>query len=240
MITATIFNEFIHERENPAVRAVYPEGIQQTIAAFLGAEEDIRAQTAVLQQPEHGLSAERLAGTDVLLWWGHLAHEQVSDEVVARVQARVLEGMGLIVLHSGHFSKILRRLLGTSCGLTWREDGALERLWVVNPAHPIAAGLEAWFELPQTEMYGEFFDVPDPDELVFVSWFAGGEVFRSGMTWRRGRGRIFYFRPGHETFPIYYDANVQRVLINAVRWAAFAGNTAVTGIGSAPNRPRPL
>lgn len=236
----TIYNEYLHEKRNPEVAALYPQGIHHAIAEGLHAAGLGEVTTAVLEQPEHGLSSDVLARTEVLFWWGHLAHDQVDDAVVDRVQARVLAGMGLIVLHSGHYSKPFRRLLGTSCGLTWREDGALERLWVVNPAHPIAAGLPAWFELPQTEMYGEFFDVPDPDELLFVSWFAGGEVFRSGMTWRRGRGRIFYFRPGHETFPIYHDAHVQRVLVNAARWAMFAGNTAVTGIGSAPNRPEQL
>ena len=240
MITATVFNEFIHEQQSEEVSAIYPHGIHEAIAAALRREADIDVQTAVLQQPEHGLTEEVLQSTDVLLWWGHIAHDQVDDTIVDRVQERVLQGMGLIVLHSGHYAKIFKRLLGTSCGLTWREDGAVERLWVVNPAHPIAAGLPAYFNLPQTEMYGEFFDVPDPDELVFISWFAGGEVFRSGMTWRRGRGRIFYFRPGHETFPIYQDRLVQQVLVNAIRWAAFRGNTSVTGIGTAPNRPEPL
>lgn len=238
MINVTIWNEFIHEQEDATVGEIYPRGIHAVLAEALGAEEDILARTATLQEPQHGLPEGVLRETDVLIWWGHRAHDQVADDVVDRVQARVLQGMGLIVLHSGHYAKVFRRLMGTGCGLTWREDGEKERLWVVNPAHPIAAGLEAFIELPHTEMYGEFFDVPDPDELLFVSWFAGGEVFRSGCTWRRGRGRVFYFRPGHETFPIYHDARIQQVLKNGVRWAAFGGNTAVRGIGEAPNQPR--
>ena len=145
--------------------------------------------------------------------------------MVERVGQRVLEGMGLIVLHSGHASKIFKRMLGTNCSLRWREAAERERLWIVNPSHPITQGLAGeYFELPHTEMYGEFFDVPEPDELVFISWFEGGEVFRSGCTFRRGAGKIFYFRPGHETFPIYRDSNVRRVVANAVRWAAPSGS----------------
>ena len=161
-----------------------------------------------------------LDATDVLTWWGHIAHGQVADAIVDRVQERVLQGMGLIVLHSAHYSKIFKRLLGTTCSLTWREAGETERLWVCNPGHPIAQGIDRYFELEQEEMYGEPFAIPNPDEVVFISWFQGGEVFRSGCAWHRGRGKVFYFRPGHETFPIYYDENVQKVIANAARWAA--------------------
>jgi trehalose utilization protein len=147
----------------------------------------------------------------------------VDDAIVTRVQQRVLAGMGLVVLHSGHFSKLFKRLMGTSCDLKWREADERERIWVVAPSHPVAAGLGEYFELEREEMYGEFFDIPAPDELVFVSWFQGGEVFRSGCCYSRGAGRIFYFRPGHETYPTYYDASVQRVIANAARWAAPAG-----------------
>ncbi|MEX8521043.1 MAG: ThuA domain-containing protein [Leptothrix sp. (in: b-proteobacteria)] len=226
-ISVIVWNEFQHERDNATVRAIYPDGLHQVIAQGLrelpglnpGALP-LEVSTATLDEPDHGLSEARLAGCDVLVWWGHKAHDQVSDEVVARVQKRVLEGMGLIVLHSGHFSKIFRRLMGTHCSLKWREADEKERLWVVEPSHPIAAGLGPYFELPYEEMYGERFDIPPPDSLVFISWFEGGEVFRSGCCWQRGHGRIFYFRPGHEAYPTYFDANVQRVLSNAVQWAA--------------------
>ena len=130
------------------------------------------------------------------------------------------EGMGLIVLHSGHFSKPFKRLMGTDCSLRWREANDKERIWVVNPGHPIAQGLPDYFELPAEEMYGEYFGVPQPDDLVFVSWFTGGEVFRSGACWHRGMGKIFYFRPGHETYPSYHNPLVHRVLANSIRWAA--------------------
>jgi trehalose utilization protein len=239
-IRTTIFNEYVHELKDERVRRIYPDGIHSTLASHLEEEKDIQTRTATLREIEHGLTAEVLDETDVLLWWGHIAHDEVSDEVVERIPGRVLEGMGLIVLHSGHYSKIFRQLMGTSCALLWREIGEKERMWVVDPSHPITQGLGAYIELPQTEMYGEVFDVPQPEQLLFVSWFAGGEIFRSGMTWHRGRGRIFYFRPGHETYPIYHNAEVKKVLINAVRWAAFRGNDQARGIGENVNVAQPL
>jgi len=226
-IRVTIWNEFIHERTSAATKHVYPDGIHAVLAEAiqeqLGAA--VRVRTATLEQPAQGLPPEILAETDVLTWWGHAAHDKVSDEVVARVHARVLEGMGLLVLHSGHASKIFRRLMGTSCMLRWREAAERERLWIIDPSHEIVDGLEGeYFELPHSEMYGEFFDIPTPENVVLISWFEGGEVFRSGCTFRRGKGKIFYFSPGHEVFPIYHDANVRRIIANAVRWAAPCGS----------------
>lgn len=218
-LRVTVWNEYRHERHNPAVQRIYPEGMHATIAAALRAA-GCTVRTATLDEPEHGLSEEVLAATDVLVWWGHLAHDEVRDEVVARVHERVLGGMGLIVLHSGHFSKIFKRLMGTTCNLKWRVGNDRERLWVVAPGHPIAAGLGEHIEIEHEEMYGEPFDVPAPETLVFVSWFSGGEVFRSGACYTRGQGRIFYFRPGHETMPTYHHPDVQRVIVNAARWAA--------------------
>ena len=231
----TVWNEYRHEKKNPKATELYPDGIHSAIAKPLK-DAGFEVRTATLDEPEHGLPEEVLDTTDVLLWWGHIAHNEVKDEVGDRVQARVLEGMGLIVLHSGHFSKPFKRLMGTSCDLKWREVGERERLWVVAPGHPVAEGLGEFFEVPQAEMYGEHFDIPQPDELVFVSWFEGGEVFRSGCCFFRGRGRIFYFRPGHETHPVYYQAEVQRVIRNAVRWAAPSGK----GKTTYGHRPEPL
>lgn len=239
-LRVTVWNEYVHERTSAAVAAIYPHGIHAVQAAALSAlgGDELQVRTATLDEPEHGLSDAVLAETDVLTWWGHAAHERVSDAVVERVRQRVLQGMGLVVLHSGHNSKIFRMLMGTSCMLRWREAGERERLWIVDPSHPIVAGFtEEFFELPQTEMYGEFFDVPRPDEVFLISWFAGGEVFRSGCTWRRGKGKVVYFRPGHETFPIYHDANVQRVLAGAVRWAAPTG---AAYFGQGRNIAKPL
>jgi trehalose utilization protein len=212
----TVWNEHIHERERGEAARIYPDGIHATIAAFLGDLGDVR--TATLADPSHGLPPDVLDATDVLLWWGHTAHDRVSDDVVERVVARVWAGMGLVVLHSGHHSKPFKRLMGTTCDLRWRHDER-ETVWTVAPGHPIAAGVPESFVIPEQEMYGEFFDVPAPDELVFISSFTGGEVFRSGCCWTRGRGRIFYFSPGHEEHPVYHHAEVQQVLVNAVRWA---------------------
>jgi len=219
-IRVTVWNEYHHEKTVAACRQLYPRGIHGEIAAALREQlgEAVVVRTATLEQPEHGLNERVLAETDVLTWWGHARHDDVSDEIVDRVQRRVLHGMGLLVLHSGHHSKVFRRLMGTGCGLKWRDTGERERLWCLSPGHPICDGLDESFELPRTEMYGEFFDVPQPDELVLISWFEGGQVFRSGCAWRRGKGRVFYFRPGHETFPIYKNIHVRRVLANAVRW----------------------
>ena len=222
-----IWNENVHEVEKPEVASIYPQGIHGAIKEGLNEllPADFEVQTATLEEPEHGLPDSRLEETDVLLWWGHMAHDQVADDIVARVQQRVLEGMGFIALHSAHASKVFQRLMGTGCMLRWRDVGEHEKIWVVDPSHPIATGIgNEHFEIPRAEMYGEFFDIPQPEQLVFISWFEGGEVFRSGCTWRRGKGKIFYFRPGHETFPIYHQQEVKRVLANAVKWALPSGS----------------
>lgn len=216
-LTVTVWNEYQHEKSNPKVAEIYPNGIHVAIGEPLANE--FRVQYATLDMPEHGLTEEALRETDVLIWWGHMAHDQVDDAIVERVYQHVLRGMGLIVLHSGHFSKIFKKLMGTSCDLKWREANDKERLWVVTPGHPIAEGIGEYIELPIEEMYGEHFDIPQPDELVFVSWFSGGEVFRSGCTYHRGMGKVFYFRPGHETHPTYHNEHIQRVIRNAVAWA---------------------
>lgn len=227
-INVTVWNEFQHEKKSEKVAKIYPDGIHQAIANGIAKfEPAFVVRTATLDEPEHGLTNEVLEQTDVLIWWGHTAHGKVEDEIVNRIHKRVLDGMGLIVLHSGHFSKIFKKLMGTTCDLKWREAGDKERLWVVDPSHPIAEGIGSFIEVEEEEMYGEHFDIPTPDELVFVSWFTGGEVFRSGCTFRRGRGKIFYFRPGHETYPTYFNEQVLKVISNAAKWAG-------TGRGAAP------
>jgi len=216
----TVWNEFLHEKQSPEIAEIYPEGMHSTIAGYLR-KRGFEVQTATLEEPEHGLTDDVLNNTDVLIWWGHIAHEKVSDVVVERVYRMIVSGgMGLISLHSSHYSKVFKRLMGTTCSLKWREAGEKERLWVVAGGHPIAEGIGDYFEIEHEEMYGEPFDIPNPDELVFISWFKGGEVFRSGCCFHRGLGKVFYFRPGHETYPTYHDPNVLKVIENAVRWAA--------------------
>ena len=213
-----VWTENVQEKQD-YVKKVYPDGIGGEIAKFLSAEEDIEAKWVTLDMPECGLDEKTLNETDVLFWWGHCAHDKVPDEIVERVKERVLYGMGLVVLHSGHYSKIFRALLGTACSLRWR-DHEFERVWNMAPYHPIAKGIPAMFELDDEEMYGEFFDIPKPDDVVFGGWFDGGEIFRSGVTFTRGAGKIFYFQPGHETNRAYYNPYVRQILINAAHWAA--------------------
>ncbi|MBE5773852.1 MAG: trehalose utilization protein ThuA [Clostridiales bacterium] len=236
MIRVTVWNENVQERwdvlsaDKPEdvrehlssyardVRKVHPNGIHNTIAGIFEGIDDITVRTVTMDMPENGLTDEVLNETDVLIWWAHVAHDEVSEEVAEKVHQRVLQGMGFIALHSAHLCKPLKKLLGTSCTLQWRE-GDFCRVWNTMPDHPIAQGVDPMFELEPEEMYGEFFDIPQPDELIYISWFRGGEVFRSGCTWHRGYGKIFYFEPGHETYPSYHNENVRKVILNAVRWA---------------------
>jgi trehalose utilization protein len=234
-VRVTVWNEFIHERTEERVRAIYPDGIHRTIAHAIDAQGGFTVRTATLDEPEHGLPASALEATDVLVWWGHKAHDRVEPEVVERVQREVLGGMGLVVLHSGHFSRPFQRLMGTTCSLKWREDGAHERLWNLRPGHPILEGIGETLELDEEEMYGERFDIPEPDELLMIGWFPGGEVFRSLCTWSRGLGKVVYFQPGHETHPTYHQPGIQRIIANACGWAA--RRLRVEDVGRAPNTP---
>lgn len=219
MIRVTVWNEYQQERESRAIAEVYPEGIHGCIAAFLGKENDICVRTATFDMPQHGLSEEVLAETDVLVFWNHRLQDEFSDEVAARVQKHVLSGMGLVALHSAHFSKVMRRLLGTTMTLKWKH-GESEKLWCIAPTHPIAAGVPERIDLPIEEMYGEYFDIPKPDDVLFLGWFSGGQVFRSGCTFTRGLGKIFYFQPGHEEYPIYHMPEIQKIITNGVRFCA--------------------
>lgn len=239
MINVTIWNEFVHEKVHDQVKEIYPDGLHNAIAEGISGH-GFAITTATLEQPEHGLTEEVLNATDVLIWWGHMAHDQVSDEIVNRVVKRVQEGMGFIALHSAHFSKPFKALMGTSCDLKWRVADEQEILWCVNPSHPIAEGVQEKIVLEQEEMYGEFFDIPAPDELIFLSNFQGGEVFRSGCTFHRGLGKIFYFRPGHETYPTYYQPEVLRVISNAIKWAYPAASSKPVFGRSEPVRGLPV
>jgi trehalose utilization protein len=232
-LRVTVWHEFRHEKKNPRVAELYPRGMHEAIASHLRKNVDLAVRTATLDEPEHGLTDPVLNDTDVMIWWGHMAHGEVKDEIVNKVHNRVLAGMGLVVLHSGHFSKIFRKLMGTTCNLKWREEqNEREILWVTRPGHPIVQGIDDHFILPREEMYGEFFDIPEPECTFLISSFGGGEVFRSGCTWTRGAGKVIYFRPGHETFPTYHDPNVLKVIENSVRHAAPPPNTAAPSFGN--------
>lgn len=221
-LRVVVWGEHRHEKVDANVAAIYPDGMHETIAT--GVRENLGSRalvtTATLDDPENGLPQERLDETDVLVWWGHAAHSEVDDAVVERVHAAVLAGMGLVVLHSGHWSKIFVRLMGTTCTLRWRSEQDRELIWTINPTHPIAKGVPHPIIIDEQEMYGEFFDIPVPDEVIFLSTFSGGEVFRSGCTWTRGNGRIFYFSPGDQDYPVYHHRDVLRVIANGIEWAA--------------------
>ncbi len=235
MINVTVWNENFHEKDEqigPIMAKVHPNGLHATVAeivAELG--EGVSVKTATLDQPEQGLPEEVLNNTDVLIWWGHCAHDKVPDELVEKIKLKILGGMGLIVLHSGHYSKIFKTMLGTTCDLRWRDD-TYQRMFCVNPTHPIADGIPENFEVGIEECYGEYFDIPKPDDVIFQGWFDIGEVFRSGCTFTRGYGKIFYFQPGHETNTSYHNKHVRRIIQNAVKWAAPTNRRAEFG---APN-----
>ena len=220
-LNVVIWNEFRHEKKYDHVKAIYPNGMHATIKEFLEKQDDIEVTLAALDDPDQGISDELLEKTDVLLWWGHVAHKEVNDELVAKIQKRVYLGkMGFIGLHSAHHSKPFKLLMGTTCNLGWRESDDKERLWVIDHNHPIMEGItDRYFELEGEETYMEPFGIPDPDKLLLVGWYNGGEVFRSGCLWHRENGKVFYLQPGHETFPTFYNENIQKIITNAVRWA---------------------
>lgn len=243
-IRVTVWGENHHEtseRDRDAMAKRYPDGMHGAIAdgltGLLG--DAVRVRTATRDEPEHGLTDEVLADTDVLTWWGHARHDEVDDAIVDKVHQRVLGGMGLLALHSAHFSKIFKRLMGTTCSLTWRNAADTELVWSVAPDHPITEGVPSPIVIDEQEMYGEYFDIPAPDEQIFISSFSGGEVFRSGCTWKRGKGKVFYFSPGDQDYPVYHHPDIQRVLANAVRWAAPAPAATYTA-PSVVNQPPPI
>ncbi len=237
MIKVLVWNEFIHEKASDCEASrIYPDGIHKAIAEFLSKEDDIEVRTATLDDENCGITKEILDDTDVIIWWGHCGHDKVPDEVAEMVQEAVLNGMGAIFLHSAHKSKPFMRLMGTSCSLIWRESDDMERVWVSAPYHPIARGIDRYFELPADETYGEPFGIPTPDDIVFMGWYTGGEVFRSGCTWTRGNGRVFYFQPGHETYPTFKNPTIQMVIKNAVRWCKPQYRT--TNCMNCPNPPK--
>jgi trehalose utilization protein len=223
VLRVRVWNEGRHEKSEPDVAARYPDGIHGAVAAGIreGLGDRAAVSTATLDDPGQGLDG--LEDVDVLTWWAHQAHDEVTDANVERVRRQVLAGMGLVMLHSGHWSKVFKALMGTSCTLRWRDGDDRELVWTVDPTHPIAAGVPSPIVIEAQEMYGEFFDIPAPDELVFVSSFTGGEVFRSGCTFRRGHGKVFYFSPGDQGYPVYHHPDVRRVIANGVAWAAPAG-----------------
>ena len=232
-LRVTIWHEFRHEKQNEQIRGLYPDGMHAVMRDAIQEETQTHFQRpveitlATLDEERNGLTPDRIQHTDVMVWWGHMAHGDVSDEVVEEVCEAVRGGMGFVALHSSHYCKPFKKLLGTGGHLRWRAVGERERLWCVRPGHALVAGIDKdYIEVPNAEMYGEPFDIPDPDELVLVSWFEGGNIFRSGCVFNRGAGKIVYLRPGHEEYPVYYQPEIRRLLANAVHYAAPVAGTA--------------
>ena len=217
-INVVVWNEFRHEKKSEKVKAVYPDGLHAVIKEFLSSDARLDVTLAALDDPCQGLPDERLENTDVLIWWGHMAHGEVSDDLVRKIQERVYAGkMGFVALHSAHHSKPFKALLGATGNLTWGKNQK-EIIWNLMPSHPIAAGIPEHVLIDSEELYGEPFYIPQPDALVFGSWFEDGHIMRSGACFLRGAGKIFYFQPGHETCRSFYNPYVQRIIANAVHW----------------------
>jgi trehalose utilization protein len=200
---------------------VYPEGINGAIAKYLRTLPNLEVRAASINDPEQGIAKSALDSTDVLIWWAHRTHKEIDDgralEAVRQIRER---GLGFIAIHSAHYAKIFKMILDSACDLGgWRVGGKPESLKCVAPTHPIAQGVGD-FTIPHTEMYNEPFKVPPPEATIFLSTWEGGEEFRSCNTWTAGRGRVVYFRPGHETYPIYFQEKPLRVIANAVLWCA--------------------
>lgn len=215
-IRVLVWSEFSEPKE------VYPHGIHGAVADALNKLDGVTAATATLDDADQGVSEAALAGADVLAWFGHVKHGAVTDVSVDRIVKHVKErGMGFLGLHSTHFAKPFKALMETEC--SWRtyvEDGKSAEIHVWDASHPIAQGVPN-FVIPKEEWYGEPYKVPPPDSVVLVGLYTDRrEIARDGMTWTAGKGRVFYFRPGHETFPIYFMPEVQKILGNAARWLA--------------------
>jgi trehalose utilization protein len=261
----------VWDEQQPEQKQAYGEKfLGETIAAHLATKPGLQVKTAALSSPDQGLAAAQLEETDVLIFWSHKKNAELSDKHAEEITRRVQEGkLGLITLHSAHWSKPFiklmqaraiadaRKQLGNAVTLryrnenpmgkvpkaddeltpnleqkeefwelalplcvfpSWRADGAVSHVSTPAPTHPIAKGLPAQWDIAQTEMYAEPFHVPKPDVVVFEENWDKGETFRSGCVWNIGKGAVFYFRPGHETYPVYQQKEPLQVLENAVRW----------------------
>ncbi|MFH1372026.1 MAG: ThuA domain-containing protein [Planctomycetota bacterium] len=211
--------------EGTAPKNVYPNDICGAIAEGLKELKDWDVVEARLSDPNQGLPDELLNRADVLIWWGHKKHNQVRDGLVDKIVSRVKdEGMGFISLHSSHFARPNIKLMGTPC--SWKEylgDSNTLKITVKDPNHPIARGVED-FTIYHDERYSEPYAVPQPLAVVFEGTYTldngGTDTSRQGLTWEIGKGRVFYFQPGHETNPVFFDPNIRRIISNAVEWAA--------------------
>ncbi len=216
----TIVCEYNSSMDSLEGKKAYPNGMGNCLKDFLQSAYDDVTLITYDDKGADELTDDIIEKTDVMFWWGHWYHGAILEELADKIVSRVQRGMGMVFLHSAHMSKPFKKLIGSTGTLKWREVGEHERLWCVDMSHPIAEGLGEYIDIPQEEMYGEPFDIPKPDELVYIGWFQGGEVFRGGCVFKRGRGKFFYFNPGHETYPTYRILKIQKLLIQACEYVA--------------------
>lgn len=217
----TIFNEYHPNEHTGKAEKNYPGGIHIALKSIFESQE-YDVVTATQEQACNGLTDEILDNTDVLLWWSKNWDNELLNSVADKVVSRIREGMGAVFLHSAKNSKPFLRLTGTTSAtapVSWKEPGESERLFVVSPAHPIAEGIPSGYVIPNEEPYCEYFDIPKPDDIVFLGGFGNGMCIRAGVTFTRGAGKIFFFQPGHDSFPVYNDKVIRRIILNAVNWA---------------------
>lgn len=227
--------------EATAPKHVYPDDINGAIAEGLKCLQGWEVIKAGIDDPDQGLSDERLNGCDVLIWWGHKRHKLVKDELVEKIVRRVKEGgMGFISLHSAHFAKPNIALMSESetsketldkvkpqgrvaAWSTYKGDSVSLTITVKTPSHPIAKGIRE-FTVSHSERYSDPYAVPMPQTVVFEgdAKLKDGSIDHSqvGLCWQIGKGKMFYLQAGHETNPVFMDANIRRIIANAVRWAA--------------------
>jgi trehalose utilization protein len=211
--------------EGTAPKSVYPNDINGAVAEGLKDLSGWEVVKAGLSDPDQGLPDKLLQRADVLIWWGHQKHGDVKDELVDKIVKRVKEdGMGFIALHSSHFAKPNKKLMGTAC--SWKAyvlDSTTLKITVKSPDHPIAKGIKD-FTIDHSERYSDPYAVPTPKAVVFegtASLKKGGtDTSQIGLTWEIGKGKVFYFQAGHETNPVFMDPNVRQIMSNAVQWAA--------------------
>lgn len=284
-VTPFAFADQVHvliwDERQPRQSEAYDNFLGNEIAKRLKEESaDFEIRSVWLEDPEQGLEAGNLEWADVIVWWGHVRHSDVTKENATRVLEYVREGkLDLVALHSAHWArpfveamnwrsvedakKRLEKLadgkeltyetvdpprertvpmhgstltpalfgykksknkfhgiihLPYCCFPDYRPDAKPSTVTVKATQHPIAKGLPKTFQVKQTEMYNEPFHVPAPDEVVFEETWELGERFRAGMIWNIGKGKVFYFRPGHETYPVYKQPEMVKVIANACRW----------------------
>lgn len=215
--------------EGTAPKEIYPNDINGAIAEGLKASplmKDWDVVIAGIDDPDQRISDELLKKTDVLIWWGHKKHGDVKDALVDKIEKRVKEeGMGFIALHSAHFAKPNKRIMGTPCTFAaYVCDNKENVVSVAMPNHPICKGVAKTFTVANDERYSDPYAVPTPDAVpltaIQVRNDGTKEEAKMGFCWTVGKARMFYLQMGHETNPIYFDPEIRKVMANAVLWAA--------------------